>query len=169
MALINTGAGACNFPMVDESGSRATLKLFFDSTQEVAAVRTGADAVYAALLDVSGCQLNGYSINYPRRENAPRTAAAGSRVERKGVIRLRGENGFPAGFTIPGVLQTLLFASGRIDDDNAAVAALVAAITGGIWTDARGDDLTTLDSAYERYRASTRESTPRDKKPDAGA
>jgi hypothetical protein len=168
MALINTGVGVVAIPMKDESNSPANLKLFFDSTQVIADVRTAADAVYAALLDVSGCQLNGYSVNYPRRENAPRTALADSRVERKGVLRFRGANGFPAGFTIPSILPSLLYSSGRIDEDNTAVAALIALITGGIWTDSRGDDITTLDSAYERFRGSTKHSLPQDRKPDVG-
>lgn len=166
MALINL-APTVTFTLVDETGSKSAAQLSIPAATTVADARTAADALTPLIQAVTGCSIEGYAINFSTTETAPAPAAANSRVERKGVLTFRTAAGKIATVSIPGIIDAIVLSSGRIDDDNADVAALVADLLAPPWSDSNGSDLAALVEAYEKFRTSTKGTLPRDRKPDA--
>lgn len=159
-------AGVVTFRFIDETGSPGSLRCSFDSGALLADVRTEAAALYAVLIAASDAKPGGYSISYKEREVGAAVAAARSRVERVGSLHLRSQAGFPASVNIPSVIPAAVLGSGRVDEDNLAIAAVITQLTTGFWSDSRGSQLATLDSLYERYSRTTRLRLPTDRRPD---
>jgi hypothetical protein len=155
MAWIEKPTASLTYVMLDETGSRSTVSFDVPET-------TLADA---ALTD---CAVISYSLTYSSADDAPAAPAAGSRVERKGVFSFRTSAGKTATYQIPGIADSVVDASGRIDDDNVAVAAFVTAVTAAdaVFTDSNGANIASLKAAYERYRSTSRNQLPANRFPD---
>jgi hypothetical protein len=165
MAFVDT-APSITFQFVDETGSVGTASYNIDPDTTVADARTAAAGLLVQLKANSDCEVNGYVITFPTIDTAPETPAAGSRVERKGNFTWRTAAGKTARTTIPGIKDAAVLASGRIDEDQADVAAYVGALDGTPWTDSNGSGLSALSEAYETFRSTTKRQLPSDRKPD---
>lgn len=166
MALVNLPPSV-TFTYEDETGSTSSTQMSIPAATTVADARTAAEALLTDLAANTGCLITGYSIAFSTIETAPGVAAAGARVEEKGNIVFRTAAGKLSRVTVPGVLPAVVLPSGRLDEDAATMASLIAAIIGGIWTDSNGADLVALDSLYQSFRSSTRRQLPTDRKPDS--
>lgn len=154
------------FSWEDETGSRSNTQVSIPAATTVADARTAAEALATEMAATTGCVLTGYSIAYSTTETAPGLALEGSRVEQKGNFVFRTAAGKLCRVTVPGILGANVLPSGRIDEDAATVAALIASLLGAPWSDSNGADLSALVEAYESFRTSTKGQLPRDRKPD---
>lgn len=168
MAIQDRPTASLTYVLVDETGSRATLSFDVPWATLAAAAITGAGVMAPLIRAITGCTVLSHSIAYTSVDNAPIAADPGSRVERKGVFQFYTAVGKKARYQVPGIIDAIVLPTGRIDDDHLAVAAFTGAITGvgAIFSDSNGVDLTALDKAYERYRTSTRQMLPIDRRPD---
>lgn len=165
MAIVNLPA-TITFVLVDETGSRSEVQTSILAATTVADARTAADALVAELNAASDAVVEGYSITFSSVETEPAAPAAGGRVERKGLLAFRTAAGKIARVTIPGVIGAAVLPSGRLDEDNAAIAAVVASLGATPFSDSNGAALSTLVEAYEVYRDTSRRQKPTDRKPD---
>lgn len=165
MALVNR-PGTVTYSLVDISGSRSTFSVNFAAATAVADVRTAAGALYLALPDITSCAVEGYTISYPTFDDAAAAPEAGSRVERKAVFQFRTAAGKTVSLSLPGIEETAVLPSGRVDEDIAEVGAVVTALLGAPWTDSNGADLTALLGIYERFSSTSKQQAPRDRRAD---
>lgn len=159
MALANR-APSVTFSVIDATGSVGSCSASIDSTILLADARTAANALATAIEAASGCTVTGYNITYPTVETDPAPPAAGSRVERKGVIDFRTEAGKQYSFSIPGIVDAPVLASGQIDEDNALITAVTLLLLEAPWTDSNGVGLSAVIGAYERFRSTTKRQLP---------
>jgi hypothetical protein len=165
MAFVDA-APTVSFTFVDETGSTSVATYSLDPATTVADARTAAAGLLVQLKANSDCSVQGYSINFPTIDTAPEAPAAGSRVERKGNFTWRTSAGKIAKTTIPGIKDAVVLASGRIDEDQADVAAYAGALDGAPWTDSNGATLSTLIESYETFRSTTKRQLPTDRRVD---
>jgi hypothetical protein len=153
--------------MMDNTGSKATLSLDFASTSLAADVQTAADTLRPLLEAITGCAIISQSITYTQIDDAQPKPNPGSRVEHKGMFVFRTAAGKTVTYQIPAISAGIM-ETGRIDDDHADIAAVVAELVdpAKIYTDSNGQKLTSLIKAYERYRSSTRAMLPSMKETD---
>lgn len=168
MAWAEKPTASLTYVMVDESGSRSTCSFDVPETTLADAALTAAAALRPLIEALTDCAVVSYSLTYSSFDDAPAAPAAGSRVERKGVFSFRTATGKTATYQIPGIADAIVEASGRIDDDNVAVAAFVTAVTAvdAVFCDSSGSDLKSLRAAYERFRSSTGRQLPQNRYPD---
>lgn len=168
MAWIEKPTASLTYVMLDESGSRATMSLDVPEDTDADAALTAAGVLRPLIEALTDCAVLSYSLAYSSFDDAPPAPAAGSRVERKGVFQFRTSTGKTATYQIPGIADALVDASGRIDDDQAAVAAFTGALTAldALFTDSNGADLRSLKAAYERFRSTTKRQMPTNRAPD---
>jgi hypothetical protein len=168
MAFVEKPTATLTYVMLDESGSRATCSFDVPETTLADAAITAAGVLRPLIEALTDCAVVSYSLTYSSADDAPAAPAAGSRVERKGVFTFRTAAGKTAIYQIPGIADSVVEASGRIDDDNVAVAAFIAAVTAidAVFCDSNGQDLRSLKSAYERYRSTSRQQLPANRFPD---
>lgn len=144
---------------VDDDLATAGHTVDFPVGTALADVQAYATA-YAALIDpVTDCALTGYTVTQEYYDNAYPVAAAGSDVENKGYLVIRTvANGIKT-MTWPGIIESVLLNNitppgTYIDLANAAVAALVSALTTGIAgtapSNSRGNDLLSIKEAYKK-------------------
>lgn len=169
MPFVERPSASLTFGLLDETGSRSTISFDVPADTLADAALTAANAVRLLLANVTGCAIVSQSVTYSQFDTTPELPAAGSRVEKKGVLVFRTAAGKTARYEVPGVESGLVMTSGRINEDSPAMAALIAAITAAdaVFCDSNGSDLVSLKEAYERYRRTTRGMMPRDRVPDA--
>lgn len=165
MALANTPTAKLAFSWVDGTGSKATTIVHVPYATLAAAAITAADAIVAAMVALSDAVCLGYSLSYTKFETAPDAPDPASRVEEKGFFSWRTANARSTQFTIPAIKDSLLTPSGKIDQDDVLVAALVEVVTdvGSVFAGADGSDITGLLRAYQRFNRSTRQQLPGDR------
>ena len=168
MAWAEKPSATLTYVLLDETGSKGTLSLDVPQTTLMDAAMTAAAALRPLIEAITDCAVLSYSLTYSSFDDAPVAAAAGSRVERKGVFQFRTAAGKKVSYQVPGIIDAAVLQSGRIDDDNLAIAAFTAAMTAvdAVFCDSNGVDLTSLAAAYEMYRGTTRGQAPRDRAPD---
>lgn len=168
MAWVERPTASLTFTLVDETGSKGNVS--FDVPQDTLAdVALTAAATLRPLIEAcTDCEVVGYALSYSARNTTPAAAGAGSRVERKGVLTFNTAAGKTATYTIPGIIDAAVLPDGRVDDDNAAIAALAGAIIAvdAIFTDSNGQGLDSLAAAYERYNRTTKGQMPLSRRPD---
>lgn len=162
MALTNLPTAQLSFDLRDASGSTGKMLIHVPYATLAAVAITAADAISAAISAVTDCVVDGYSLTYGKREDAPGTPVAGSRVEEKGQFIWRTADGRTTRFSVPAIKDSLLNVDGSVDKTNAAVVALVDVVTGvdSIFAGASGSDITALLEAYQRFNRSTRNQLP---------
>lgn len=165
MAIVNLPP-TVTFVMVDESGSRSEAQTSILAATTVADARTAADALVAELNAASDAVVESYSITFSSVETEPAAPTAGGRVERKGVLAFRTGAGKVSRVTIPAVITAAILPSGRLDEDNASIAAVVSRLSAVPFSDSNGSALSTLIEAYESYRDTSKRQRPTDRKPD---
>lgn len=168
MAWGEKPTASLTYVLQDETGSKSNLSLDVpqDTLMDVAMTAAG---VFRPLVEaITDCAVLSYSLTYSSFDDAPAAATAGSRVERKGVFQFRTAAGKKVTYQVPGIIDAAVLSSGRIDDDNTAIAAFTAALTAidAVFCDSNGVDLKSLSAAYEMYRGTTRGQAPRDRAPD---
>lgn len=168
MAWAERPTASLTFVMLDETGSKANFSLDVPETTLADAALTAAAALRPLIEAITDCAVLSYSLTYSAFDDAPPAAAASSRVERKGIFQFRTAAGKLVNYQVPGIIDAAVLQSGRIDDDNAAIAAFTAALTAvdALFCDSNGSDLRSLAAAYERYRSTTRNQMPKDRAPD---
>lgn len=169
MAFSERPTASLSFVMVDETGSRAGVQFDVPQTTPMDVAMAAAAALRPLIEAITDCAVVSYSLTYSATDDAPPPAAAGSRVERKGVFSFRTGAGKRATYQVPGITQSVVTAGGRIDEDRPAIAAFVGALTAvdAIFSDSNGVDLRSLASAYERYKSTTRRQLPSQRVPDS--
>jgi hypothetical protein len=165
MALVNTPTAKLDFSYVDGSGSLGHTIVHVPYATLAAAAITAADAISAAMAALSDAAIVGYSLTYTKFEDAPGTPDVSSRVEEKGFFSWRTANARTSSFTIPAIKDSLLTPSGKIDQSDVLVAALIAVVsgTGTIFAGADGSDITGILHAYQRFNRSSRRQLPGDR------
>lgn len=165
MAIVNLPP-TVTFSLVDESGSRSECQVSILAATTIADARTAADALTAELNAASDAVVESYSITFSSVETEPAAPTAGGRVEKKGVLIFRTAAGKTAQVTIPAVIPAAVLPSGRLDEDNAAIAAVVGRLDDAPFSDSNGAALTTLIEAYEKFVTTSKRQKPSDRKPD---
>lgn len=169
MPFIEKPSASMTFTLRDAKGKTATVS--FDIPVDTAAdvALTGANVARGLLANITGCAIISQSVTYSQKDSTPEQPVAGSRVEKKGTFVFNTAAGKTAQYQVPGIESGLVLANGRIDEDAAAVAAFVTAITAAdaIFSDSNGVDLVSLAASYERYRSTTRRGMPSPRTPDA--
>lgn len=165
MALTNTPTAKLTFDWVDGTGSKAHTIVHVPYATLAAAAITAADLIVAAMAALSDATCLGYSLAYTKFETTPADPDPASRVEEKGFFGWRTANARSTTFTIPAIKDSLLTPSGKIDQSDALVIALVDTVigTGSIFAGADGSDITGLLRAYQRFNRSTRNQLPGDR------
>jgi hypothetical protein len=165
MALVNTPTAKLDFTFVDGTGSRGHTLVHVPYATLAAAAITAADAISAAMAALSDAAIVSYSLTYSKFEDTPGTPDPASRVEEKGFFSWRTANARSSSFTIPAIKDSLLTPSGKIDQSDVLVAALIAVVagTGTIFAGADGSDITGILRAYQRFNRSTRNQLPGDR------
>lgn len=166
MAMTNRPAGEITWVLLDETGSKAPFSLNFAANALIADVRAAAAALRPLIAAITSCVIVSESITYGAFDPAVAAAASGSRVENKGTFIFSTLVATLARYSVPGISAGTLTVEGRIDEDDANVAAFITAVTGGIWTDSRGADLIQLVRAYQKFRNTTRRMLPAKREPD---
>jgi len=163
MALVNQPAGELSIHYRDETGSTGSTKFHFPYATLASVVFTQADILSAALNAITGCAIDGYTISYTKTEDTPETPADGARVENKGQFTYRTANARTSMFTVPGIEEAVLNPSGTINQANALIVALNAAVVGGdlVFCAADGSDLTALLHAEQKFRRTGKAQAPR--------
>jgi hypothetical protein len=168
MAVVEKPTASLTYTLQDETGSTSTFSLDVPQTTAADAALTAAAALVPFINAATDCTIVGYQLTYGARDTAPPAAAAGSRVERKGVLQFITEAGKIATYSLPGVIDAAVLPDGRIDDDNVAIAALAGALIAvdALFTDSNGQGLESLYAAYERYSGTTKRQLPSNRRPD---
>lgn len=166
MAFVNRPTAELTYVLIDNSGSRSTIKFHVPFATLAAVALAAADTLMAAVGALTDCSVVSRSLTYTQIDNAPVAAAPGSRVEEKGVFIFNLANGLKTKFEIPGVKDSILLQSGTVDRANVLVGAFVTAVTAvdAIFAGVDGSDITSLDSAYQRFRGSTVNQLPSDRR-----
>jgi hypothetical protein len=162
MALVNKPTASLKISWVDASGSHgSTLVHVPFATSATAALAAGV-AIAATLPAISGCVVTGFGLTYDYVEDAPATPVLGSRVEDKGVFTWLCANGLQSSFTIPGILDAVLLADGRVDLTNADIIIMQAVVedVGAIFASISGSDIVSLAAAYQRFTGTTKRQSP---------
>lgn len=162
MAFVNQPTATGIIKLKDASGSVGSFRIHIPYATLAAVAITALQAIATAVALVTGCSVVGYDLTYTANDDAPATPDAGSRVEDKGVFVWRTANARSTRFEIPGILDAVLNVDGSIDQTNADIIALVAAVTGvgTIFAGADGSDITSLLEAYQRFNSSTKKQLP---------
>lgn len=168
MAFVERPTASLTYILQDETGSKAPFSLDVPQGTLADAAITAAGLLRPLIEAVTDCAVLSYSLTYSSFDDAPPPATPGSRVERKGVFTFRTAAGKTVTYQLPGIIDSAVLQSGRIDDDNLAIAAFTTAIieVGAIFCDSNGVDLSSLKEAYERYRRTTRKMLPSERAPD---
>lgn len=168
MAFVQRPTASLTYSLLDETGSTGVLSLDVPQGTLADVAIVAAGLLRPVIEQITDCAILGYTLSYSSFDDAPPPAAAGSRIEHKGTFVFRTAAGKTVTYQVPGIIPSAVLQSGRIDDDNLAIFAFTNAITlaGAIFTDSNGVDLTSLKSAYERYRRTSRRMLPTDRAPD---
>ena len=168
MPWIERPSAALSFSLQDETGSKSTFNLDVPVDTSADVALTAAAALRPLIEACTDCVVNGYQLSYSSRNTTPEAAAAGSRVERKGVLQFLTAAGKIASYSLPGVIDAAVMPDGRLDDDNLAIAALAGAIIAAdaIFSDSNGQSLDSLYAAYERFSRTTKTQMPLSRRPD---
>jgi hypothetical protein len=169
MAWTERPTATLTFICIDETGSKANFSLDVPQATLMDAAMTAAGVLRPLIEAITDCAVLSYSLVYSAFDDAPPAAATDSRVERKGVFQFLTAAGKKVTYQVPGIKDSGVLQTGRIDDDNIEIKAFTTALTAldAIFCDSNGVDLRTLVGAYERYRSTTRGWTPRNRAPDA--
>jgi hypothetical protein len=162
MAWLDKPTGSLDFTMRDETGSTSKLSFDIPATTLASAALAAAAVVRPLLEQVTDCAILSYNVTYGSFDDAPPAAAAGSRVERKGLFQFLTAAGKKVNYQVPGVADSIVLESGQISRLNVGVAAFVTAMTAidAVFCDSNGEDLRSLSAAYERFRSTTRNQLP---------
>lgn len=165
MALVNRPTAELKFNLRDASGSLGSFIVHVPYATLAAVAIAAADALVTAVAAITDCVVLGYTLSYTSVEDAPGAPVTGSRVEEKGTFIWNTSNGRKSQFNIPAIKDSLLNTSGSVNQSNALIIALVAAVTAGdlVFASADGSDLTSLDRAYQSFRTSTKRQLPSDR------
>lgn len=162
MALTNLPTAEVTLRQRDASGSEASYKIHIPYATLASVAIAAIDILVAAVSLITGTVNLGYELTYAKKQNAPGTPTAGSRVENKGQFVWLLANGRTTQFNIPGIADAVLLPDGRIDPANVDIAAFVAAVTGvgAIFAGADGSDITALDYARQMFRGTGKTQAP---------
>lgn len=154
---------------LDETGSKSPFSLDVPQATLADVALTAAGVLRPLIEAITDCAVLSYSLTYSSFDDAPPAAAANSRVERKGVFQFLTAAGKKVSYQIPGIKDSGVLQTGRIDDDNIEIKAFYSALIAidAIFCDSNGVDLKSLVAAYERYRGTTRAWAPVNRAADA--
>lgn len=168
MAWHEKPTASLTYVLKDETGSTSTFSVDVPQTTAMDVAMTAAGVLRPLVEAVTDCAVLSYSLTYSSQDDAPAAPAAGSRVERKGKFVFRTSAGKTVAYQVPGIKDSVVLSTGRIDEDIAEVNAFVTAITAidAIFTDSNGANIATLKEAYERFSRTTRKQLPSQRQPD---
>jgi hypothetical protein len=165
MAWVTLPSLAVTFTYVDASGSVGKSVAHLPAATTLADAETAAAGLVVQLLSASDCQVISYSITWGVMNTTPAAPAAGSRVENKAKFSFRTAAGKLAIVSVPGIKSAAVATSGGIISTETSVAALITALTGGIWCDSNGSDLSALASDAQVFHSTTKRQYTTDTNP----
>ena len=160
--MVNKPTASLKLAYKDASGSIGHTLIHVPFGTLAAVAVAAGEAISAVINAVTGASVIGFDLTYAFTEDAPDSAAPGSRVENKGVFSWLCDNGLQSSFTIPAILDSVLNVDGSIDRSDAAIIALVGVVedVDAIFSSISGADIVSLASAYQRFKASTKKQLP---------
>jgi len=164
MALTLNPTAQVSVTLLDGTGNRAQVRAHLPSATTAANAQTRAAALAAAVQAISGCTVESYNITYSAVDTAAGDPNADSRVEDKGVFLFACANGSPTSYQVPGILESVLTSSGKINILNADVVAFIVEVSGGAYVGSQGSVVTILRALYQRFRRSTKGMLPSDRR-----
>jgi hypothetical protein len=167
MAIISLPAMSVTISVEDITGSPSSMQLHVAADVTLADIETRVASLNTALAAATDCRVLGYSVSKMFVDTAPPVAAAGGRVERRGVFGIRTDLGKVARISVPGIKAALVSPTGGLLSTDAAIAALRAELTGGDWTDSNGGVLTTVLYDEEKFSGTTTRQKTSDTSPAA--
>lgn len=165
MPLVNRPA-VVTFTLVDASGSRSQATANLIGGILLTDARTAAQALATAVEAASDCTVESYAITFPTVETQPVAPALNSRVEKKGRIQFRTSAGKVYTFTVPGIVNSVVLASGQIDEDLALITGITLALLASPWSDSNGATLDQVIGAYERFDSTSKGQLPSNRRAD---
>jgi hypothetical protein len=162
MALVADPVYTVTYTFQDETGSKSTTQAYIRQGIVIDDVIARANALAAALRNVSNAQLTGYTISRGWTEDAPAGPGGGSRVERKGRTIWLADT-YKTRIDIPSIATGQILADGALNRNSAQFLALRAVLLTdfvGDFTDSRGVSLDALAAAYESYTRTTPKRQP---------
>jgi hypothetical protein len=168
MPWIERPTASLTYTLQDETGSKSNFSLDVPESTLADVALTAAAGLRPLIEACTDCEVLSYALTYSSRNTTPAAAAAGSRVERKGVLQFITAAGKIASYQLPGIIDAAVLPDGRLDDDNVAVAALAGGIIAldAIFTDSNGQSLDSLYAAYERFSSTKKSQLPLNRRPD---
>lgn len=155
------------FAWRDASGSPGASRLYLANSVSLADANTKASGLATLLLAASDCTILGYNIGYPMVNTTPAAPGAGSRVENRAVFSFRTDAGKVTRVTVPGIKAASVHPSGGIDSTEASIAAVIADILGGGWTDSNGIDIVSLVKDAQVFSQTSQLQYTSDTSPDS--
>lgn len=156
-----------SFTILDASGSTSEMEVGLQPATTLAVARTAMTALVAELNDASAGIVQSYNITATTIETEPAAPETRSRVEKRGNLQFRTAAGKIARVTIPAINGAVVTEEGRLDEDAAELAPVIARLRAAPFSDSNGALMSTLVKAYESYKTSTRSQLPAKRTPDA--
>lgn len=165
MTMQNTPAATLTFTLQDASGSKAPFAINVPFATLASVALAAADVLRPLIAVMTDCVIVAQSLTYSYADDNPGSPVAGSRVEEKAVFVWRTANARSTRMSIPAIKDTQLNASGSVNRAAVATAAFILAVedVDAIFCGADGSDVTSLLSAYQRFRSSTKNMLPADR------
>lgn len=160
MAFQLRPSATATFVLRDEEGTISRMQVRYPSDTTVAAAQADADALAAQLDAISGCAVDGYSLNWEVYQDTPTAPTPDGVVEVKGQFGLLAANGQKVIVEVPGIIGTLVSPAGTIDRAQAGVSAFVNSLLTGVWSSNVGSDLVAAVYSRRVARSTTKRGAP---------
>lgn len=141
--------------MRDASDTPSTMRGYVKPGTAQATALASLSVLAGRVMSISDVVVTAYALTYPAVELHPAAPGATSGLSAGCLLAFRTSDADKnAALFIPGIRDDTLmpdgcFAGVAIDTGNAVVAALVAQLIAGPWSDVFGRDLTALCAAYK--------------------
>lgn len=145
------------FSVLDGSGSIGNMSLWLADGAELGTAITAADTFRGLVGPCTGAVFTRQAVVYRAVEVPRPSAAEGSDATRVGVFIFSTASEEFAIVEIAGILESTLMTTGDgagllLDTSNADIAALVAQLLSGLWSNPFGYQLLALEAAFVQIR-----------------
>lgn len=160
MAFQLRPSGTATFILRDEEGTISRMQVRFPSATTLVDVNADCEALATQLDAISGCAVDGYTINWEAYQDTPTAPTADGIAEIKGQFGLLAANGQKVIVEVPGIIGTLVSPTGTIDRAQATVSDFVAQLLTGVWSSNVGSDLVAATYSRRVARSTTKRGAP---------
>lgn len=160
MAFQLRPSATATFILRDEEGTISRMQVRYPSATTVVDVNADAEALATALDTISGCAVDGYSLNWEVYQDTPTSPTPDGVVEIKGQFGFLAANGQKVVIEVPGIIGTLVSAAGTIDRGQTNVDTFVQQLLTGVWSSNVGSDLVAASYSRRVARSTTKRGAP---------